>query len=171
MEMSMALAAEWHIDEPRLRVTERDARTALDAVAGRPVVSARARLRFGPGRTCESIARLLDHAIVRAEAAGLHPELLVVADGSAHAAEDVDFRSAAGPTATRTGYQRLYLQYIILQQAGLAGAASTGSAPASRAARRRARSRWPPVSRQIRPTSESVPCARRCRTSSTPIWA
>ena len=87
--MSTTLAAEWHVDEPRLRVTEGDARAALRAVVGRPVVSARARLRFGPGRTCEPIARLLDRAIVQAENAGLDPQMLVVADGSAQAAEDI----------------------------------------------------------------------------------
>src|SRR5580700_7239837 len=87
--MSTTLAAEWHVDEPRLRVTEGDARAALRAITGRPVVSARARLRFGPGRTCESVARLLDRAIVQAENAGLDPQLLVVADGSAQAAEDI----------------------------------------------------------------------------------
>jgi len=87
--MSTTLAAEWHVDEPQLRVTENDARAALAAVTGLAVVPARARLRFGPGRTCEAIARLLDRAIVRAEAAGLDPRLLVVADGSAHAGEDI----------------------------------------------------------------------------------
>ncbi len=87
--MSTTLAAEWHVDEPQLRVTEGDARAALRAVTGRPVFSARARLRFGPGRTCESVARLLDRAIVQAENAGLDPQLLVVADGSAQAAEDI----------------------------------------------------------------------------------
>ena len=35
--MKMAtLAAEWHVDEPRLRVSERDGRTALAAVVGQP---------------------------------------------------------------------------------------------------------------------------------------
>jgi metal-sulfur cluster biosynthetic enzyme/ribosomal protein L22 len=87
--MGTALAAEWHVDEPQLRVAEGDARAALRAVTGQPVVPARARLRFGPGRTCEAIARLLDRAIVRAEAAGLDPRLLVVADGSAEAGEDI----------------------------------------------------------------------------------
>ena len=87
--MSTTLAAEWHVDEPQLRVTESDARAALCAVTGKPVIPARARLRFGPGRTCEAIARLLDRAIVRAESAGLDPRLLVVADGSAEAGEDV----------------------------------------------------------------------------------
>jgi metal-sulfur cluster biosynthetic enzyme/ribosomal protein L22 len=83
------LAAEWRVDEPQLRVTERDARAALRAATGKPVIPARARLRFGPGRTCEPIARLLDRAIVRAESAGLDPRLLVVADGSAEAGEDI----------------------------------------------------------------------------------
>ena len=87
--MSTTLAAEWHVDEPQLRVTESDARAALRAVTGKPVIPARARLRFGPGRTCEAIARLLDRAIVRAESAGLDPRLLVVADGSAEAGEDI----------------------------------------------------------------------------------
>jgi metal-sulfur cluster biosynthetic enzyme/ribosomal protein L22 len=87
--MGTTLAAEWHVDEPQLRVTESDARTALRAVTGKRVIPARARLRFGPGRTCEAIARLLDRAIVRAESAGLDPRLLVVADGSAEAGEDI----------------------------------------------------------------------------------
>jgi len=87
--MSTTLAAEWHVDEPQLRVTESDAQAALRAVTGKPVIPARARLRFGPGRTCEAIARLLDRAIVRAESAGLDPQLLVVADGSAEAGEDI----------------------------------------------------------------------------------
>ena len=87
--MGMTLAAELHIDEPQLRVAESDGRAALRAVMGKPVISARARLRFGPGRTCELVARLLDRAIVQAEAAGLDPGLLVVADGSAQAGEDV----------------------------------------------------------------------------------
>jgi metal-sulfur cluster biosynthetic enzyme/ribosomal protein L22 len=87
--VSTTFTAEWHIDEPRLRVAERDGRAALRAVAGQPVIPARARLRFGPGRTCEPVARLLDRAIVQAEAAGLDPRLLVVADGRADAGEDI----------------------------------------------------------------------------------
>jgi metal-sulfur cluster biosynthetic enzyme/ribosomal protein L22 len=87
--MGMTLAAQWRIEEPRLRITETDGRAALRAVTGQPVIPARARLRFGPGRTCEQLARLLDRAIVQAEAAGLQPELLVVTDGSVQAAEDI----------------------------------------------------------------------------------
>jgi metal-sulfur cluster biosynthetic enzyme/ribosomal protein L22 len=87
--MGMTLAAQWHIEEPQLRITETDGRTALRAVTGQPVIPARARLRFGPGRTCEPLARLLDRAIVQAEAAGLQPDLLVVAGGSIEPAEDI----------------------------------------------------------------------------------
>jgi metal-sulfur cluster biosynthetic enzyme/ribosomal protein L22 len=87
--MGMTLAAQWHIEEPRLRITETDGRAGLRAVTGQPVIPARARLRFGPGRTCEPLARLLDRAIVQAEAAGLQPHLLVVADGSVEPAEDI----------------------------------------------------------------------------------
>jgi metal-sulfur cluster biosynthetic enzyme/ribosomal protein L22 len=85
----MTLTAQWQIEEPRLRITEADGRTALRAVTGQPVIPARARLRFGPGRTCEPLARLLDRAIVQAEAAGLRPDLLIVADGSVEPAEDI----------------------------------------------------------------------------------
>ena len=85
----MTLTAALRIEEPRLRIATRDALTALRAVNSQPVIAARARLRFGPGRTCEPLARLLDRAIVRAEAAGLDPASLIVADGRAAAAEDV----------------------------------------------------------------------------------
>jgi len=78
-----------HIDEPQLRIAEHDALTALRTISGQPLIAARARLRFGPGRTCESLARLLDRVIVQAEGAGLDPALLIVADGSARAAEDI----------------------------------------------------------------------------------
>jgi metal-sulfur cluster biosynthetic enzyme len=85
----MTFTAGLRIEEPRLRIAEPDAVTALRAVNGQPAIAARARLRFGPGRTCEPLARLLDRAIVRAEAAGLDPASLIVADGSAAAAEDI----------------------------------------------------------------------------------
>jgi metal-sulfur cluster biosynthetic enzyme/ribosomal protein L22 len=128
--MGTTLAAEWHVDEPQLRVTESDARAALGAVTGRPVISARARLRFGPGRTCEAIARLLDRAIVRAEAAGLDPRLLVVADGTAHAGEDiVRVRRKAHGVADWIHSPTCHVR-IVLRPAGLhATAPSAGPAP------------------------------------------
>jgi metal-sulfur cluster biosynthetic enzyme len=85
----MTFTAGLSVEEPSLRIAERDAVTALRAVAGQPVIAARARLRLGPGRTCEPLARLLDRAVVRAEAAGLVPASLIVADGSAVAADDI----------------------------------------------------------------------------------
>jgi metal-sulfur cluster biosynthetic enzyme/ribosomal protein L22 len=85
----MTLAAQWQIEEPQLRITQTEGQAALRAITGLPVIPARARLRFGPGRTCEQLARLLDRAIAQTEAAGLRPELLVVADGSVQAGEDI----------------------------------------------------------------------------------
>ena len=129
--MSTTLAAEWHVDEPQLRVTESDARSALRAVTGKPVIPARARLRFGPGRTCEAIARLLDRAIVRAESAGLDPRLLVVADGSAEAGEDiVRVRRKAHGVADWIHSPTCRVR-IVLRPAGLhtAGRAATPSRP------------------------------------------
>jgi metal-sulfur cluster biosynthetic enzyme len=84
-----AFAAALTIEEPSLRLVDSDGRTALRVVIGQPVIPARARLRFGPGRTCEPLARLLDRAVVQAERAGLDPELLIVADGSVQAGEDI----------------------------------------------------------------------------------
>ena len=141
--MSTTLAAEWHVDEPQLRVTESDARAALRAVTGKPVIPARARLRFGPGRTCEAIARLLDRAIVRAESAGLDPRLLVVADGSAEAGEDiVRVRRKAHGVAdwihSPTCRVRIVLRPAGLHTAGLhtpgQAAGTPGPAPADPAA-------------------------------------
>ena len=87
--MGPALNAELHIVEPQIRVAENEARAALEAVTGRPAIAARARLRFGPGRTCEPMARLLDQAIVQAERAGLDAERLIVTAGRAQAAENI----------------------------------------------------------------------------------
>jgi metal-sulfur cluster biosynthetic enzyme len=84
-----AFAAALTIEEPSLRLVDSDGRTALRTVIGQSVIPARARLRFGPGRTCEPLARLLDRAVVQAEQAGLDPELLIVADGSVQAGEDI----------------------------------------------------------------------------------
>src|SRR5580700_10516832 len=85
----MTPVAQWQIEEPQLRITQTDGHAALRAITGLPVIPARARLRFGPGRTCEQLARLLDRAIVQAAAAGLRPELLIVADGNIEPAEDI----------------------------------------------------------------------------------
>lgn len=117
----MTLSAGLYIDEPRLRIAERDALTALRAIMGKPAVEARARLRLGPGRTCESLARLLDRAIVQAEGAGLDPALLVVADGSARAAEDIVRVRRTGYGAADWIASPSCRVWIVLRPAGLHG--------------------------------------------------
>ena len=77
------------VREYQLRVAEAEATVAFERVLGRPVVPARATLRFGPGRTCEQLARMLDKAIVRAQESGLDPDMLVLSAGRAVAAEDI----------------------------------------------------------------------------------
>ncbi|MFT4081457.1 MAG: iron-sulfur cluster assembly protein [Nocardioides sp.] len=77
------------VHEEQVRVAEPEATAALARVLGQPVIDARARLRLGPGRTCEPLARLLDKAVVVAERRGLDPSVLVLAAGSADPAEDI----------------------------------------------------------------------------------
>jgi len=124
--------AELRIDEPQVRVASRDARTALDSVIGRDAIRARARLRFGPGRTCEQLARLLDRAIAAAERAGLSPERLVVAGGHVQPGEDiVRVRRKAHGTADWIASPTCRVQ-LTLQPAGLrAAAAAAGGPPVS----------------------------------------
>jgi metal-sulfur cluster biosynthetic enzyme len=83
------LAAELRVDEEQIRLAEPDGQAALRAVLGLDAVAAQARLRFGPGRTCEPVARLLDRVIVQAEQAGLSPARLILAAGSVQAGEDI----------------------------------------------------------------------------------
>jgi metal-sulfur cluster biosynthetic enzyme/ribosomal protein L22 len=83
------LTAELRVDEEQVRLAEPDGRMALRAVMGLDAMRAQARLRFGPGRTCEPVARLLDRVIVRAEQAGLSPARLVLVAGCVEAGEDI----------------------------------------------------------------------------------
>ena len=83
------LTAELRVDEEQVRLTEPDGRAALQAVLGLDATSAQARLRFGPGRTCEPVARLLDRVIVAAEQAGLSPARLILVTGHVAAGEDI----------------------------------------------------------------------------------
>lgn len=53
------------------------------------MLTARIKLRFGPGRTCELLARVLDRAIQRAEKAGVDPRSLTVIEATVQAEEDV----------------------------------------------------------------------------------
>ncbi|WP_431908447.1 iron-sulfur cluster assembly protein [Amycolatopsis thermoflava] len=77
------------VREQQARVVADEARVALEAVRGLPAVKAVAKLRLGPGRTCEPVARVIDKALARADAAGIAADQLVVAGGSAEPAEDI----------------------------------------------------------------------------------
>jgi metal-sulfur cluster biosynthetic enzyme/ribosomal protein L22 len=127
--MPQALAAELLAEDQQLRVPPGEARASISAVVGRTTVAARARLRFGPGRTCEPVGRLLDAAITRAELAGLDPAGLIVASGVVEAGEDIVRvrRKAYGDAdwiTTATSRVR-----IILRPAGLAAAGDDADEP------------------------------------------
>jgi metal-sulfur cluster biosynthetic enzyme/ribosomal protein L22 len=77
------------VSESQVRISEAEASEALGRVLGEPAVEARSRLRLGPVKPCEQLARVLDKALVRAQQAGLDPEALVLSDGGAVAAEDI----------------------------------------------------------------------------------
>jgi metal-sulfur cluster biosynthetic enzyme len=117
--MTTTSSAELRIDTPQLRLDSREGGHALSGILGQPLTGARTRLRLGPGRTCEPLARLLDRVIVEAEQAGLDPRRLVVADGSVEPDEDiVRVRRKAHGTADwiRSATSRVMLT---LQPAGL----------------------------------------------------
>ncbi len=98
---------------------------------GLDAVAARARLRFGPGRTCEPVARLLDRVIVQAEQAGLSPARLVLAAGSVQAGEDiVRVRRTAHGKADWIASPTCRVQ-ITLQPAGLHASGMTGPGAAA----------------------------------------
>ena len=126
-----SLSAELRVDEEQVRLAEPDGRTALGAVLGLDAVAARARLRFGPGRTCEPVARLLDRVIVQAEQAGLSPARLILAAGSVQAGEDiVRVRRTAHGQADWIASPTCRVQ-ITLQPAGLHASGMTGPGAAS----------------------------------------
>ncbi|MCQ4084117.1 metal-sulfur cluster assembly factor [Streptomyces sp. RB6PN25] len=77
------------VHERQARVAAADASAALESVSGLTAVQAVAKLRLGPGRTCEPVARLIDKALARAGRAGLGAEQLVVLGGTAETAEDI----------------------------------------------------------------------------------
>lgn len=86
---TFAETTEITIREHQLRVTQEDATLALGRVMNEPAVKARAKLRFGPGRTCEQLARMLDKALVRAEENGIQLDTLILSAGRVVAAEDI----------------------------------------------------------------------------------
>ena len=76
------------VDEPALRLDRGDAVEAVRRLVGQPVIAARATLRFGPGPTCEPLARVLDRAVEQAHQVGQDPAQLIVADARIDAGED-----------------------------------------------------------------------------------
>ncbi|GAB6986531.1 hypothetical protein JCM10369A_30550 [Nocardioides pyridinolyticus] len=77
------------VHEAQVRVDPRAGGDAIDRVTGQHLVVAVARLRHGPGQTCEQIARVLDRGVVRAHAAGLDPTQLVVSSAIVVRGEDI----------------------------------------------------------------------------------
>jgi metal-sulfur cluster biosynthetic enzyme/ribosomal protein L22 len=77
------------VHEQQVRVQAADARAALESVRGLTAIEAVAKLRLGPGRTCEPVARLIDKALARAGRAGLGADQLIVLGGAAESAEDI----------------------------------------------------------------------------------
>ena len=76
-----------HVDQ--VRVEHQAARDALEKVIGQDLVSAIAKLRHGPGRTCEPLARVLDRAVANASQSGLDPTILRVSAGTIEPAEGI----------------------------------------------------------------------------------
>ena len=133
------LAAELRVEEEQVRLAEADGRAAVEAVIGLDAVRAQARLRFGPGRTCEPVARLLDRVIVRAEQAGLSPARLILVSGHVEAGEDiVRVRRKAHGTAdwiaSATCRVEMTLRPAGLQAGRRAGPAAPAAGPAAAAA-------------------------------------
>lgn len=85
----MTLLGELVVQEPQLRLVESDGRRALDSVQGMSAREAVAKLRLGPGRTCEPIARLIEKAVVNPDRAGITGDRLVVVGGDVAAGEDI----------------------------------------------------------------------------------
>ncbi|MFD7159526.1 iron-sulfur cluster assembly protein [Kribbella sp. NPDC059898] len=77
------------VDQTQLRVDPDEAREAVRRVQGVDSVTAVARLRYGPGRTCEPVARLIDQAVGRARQHGLDPRRLTVTSVRIEAGEDI----------------------------------------------------------------------------------
>ena len=126
-----SLAAELRVEEEQVRLAEPDGRAALQAVMGLDAVRAQARLRFGPGRTCEPVARLLDRVIVRAEQAGLSPARLILVAGDVEAGEDiVRVRRKAHGTADWIASPTCRVE-MTLRPAGLQASRGGPAAPAA----------------------------------------
>ena len=85
----MSTLTDINVHQKQVRVPHGDAREALQRVIGTDAVSAVAKLRHGPGRTCEPAARVLDRAIANATKEGVDPNLLVVSSTDVQPAEGI----------------------------------------------------------------------------------
>jgi metal-sulfur cluster biosynthetic enzyme/ribosomal protein L22 len=74
-----ATVATLDVSQKQVRLPHDEARSAIDAVLGLDTLTAIAKLRRGPGRTCEPVARILERAVATARESGLDPALLRVA--------------------------------------------------------------------------------------------
>jgi metal-sulfur cluster biosynthetic enzyme/ribosomal protein L22 len=77
------------VSQKQVRVPHSEARAALDGVLGLDTTAAISRLRRGPGRTSEPVARVLDRAVVNARESGLDPRLLVIATADVTPGEEI----------------------------------------------------------------------------------
>nr|WP_313881542.1 iron-sulfur cluster assembly protein [Streptomyces silvisoli] len=126
----MTALTELVVREEQARVVQSDALAALRKVTGLPASAAVARLRYGPGRTCEPVARILDRALAKAGVAGIRPDQLVVAGGCARRAEDiVRVRRKAHGKADWISSETSDIE-IRLEPAGLRASAHTAGAAA-----------------------------------------
>ena len=168
--MAATLTATLDIDDRQLRVEHTDARRALEVVTGQELITARARLRYGPGRTCEALARVLDTAIVRAEHAGLDPARLLIAGGAVEPDEDiVRVRRKAHGKADWIHSPTSHVR-ITLQPAGLHATQPPPAAPLPGRDQPASRSR-PADAPLTATTPVRAPSATRCSRSSTPTSA
>lgn len=85
----MSTLTDINVHQNQVRVPHADARQALQRIIGEDAISALAKLRHGPGRTCEPVARVLDRAIANAAREGLDPDALVISSFAVEPAEAI----------------------------------------------------------------------------------
>lgn len=77
------------VSQEQVRIDHELGTQALADVRGMDLIGAVAKLRHGPGRTCEPLARVLDRAVANAREAGLDPAALHVTSGTVLPADDI----------------------------------------------------------------------------------
>jgi metal-sulfur cluster biosynthetic enzyme len=116
--------------EPNCRIGAAAARTALEKVRGLPALDAVAKLKRGPGPTYEPVARVLDTALARAEAAGIHAGGLTLVGGTAEPGPELLRESRKLGAGTWFTVPTATVQ-VELQPAGLRGDGPRPSTPPS----------------------------------------